>query len=258
MPRAVTSAVIGLLAGLLSVGDIGCERSDRQRPAPDFFPLHADDSWVYEVLRPVRNERTRMTVRVRDERYIPSLGRRCRLVDETYAIEGLLGSLSGRETPPRVEMHPVAYYRKDGFLYRSMSFDYRGQELLDTGIGSVDERFLPDGLGHGIAWESSTTAYDLGGGIDFGVGQTHWTASTAESVDVPAGRFGGCVRVDTVALHGSHRRDKGQELPVVLYYTDWYAPDVGLVRSQQSDQPGGGTPAVLIELLSYHVATAAH
>lgn len=232
-----------------------CTRPSRDGGQTDFFPLHAEDTWVYEVVRPLRNLRTRMTVRVRGEHYIDALGRRCRLVDESYpADDAPLGDTLGTSAKP--EVYPIAYYRENGFLYRALSLEYRGNELRDVGIGSSEERFLPDGLGNDLAWDSVTTAYDLGGGNGYGVRQTHRAALEVRAIEVPAGRFTGCVRVDTVALHGGQRNGKYDADPIVLYYADWYAPNVGLIRTVESNRPDGGPALAQIELLAYDVEGA--
>ena len=88
-----------------------------------FFRCTPDDTWIYAVDRPLRNLHTRMTVRVRGERYVESLRRRCRLVDESYA-----GNDNEIEAPGgKPEIHPIAYYRENGFLYRALSLEYRGR-----------------------------------------------------------------------------------------------------------------------------------
>jgi len=232
----------------------GCAGDERARMGPDFFPLHTDDTWTYEVRHVLRNERTRMTVRVRDERYVEALGRRCRMVEETYATEASLSSIERPAAHPRAERYPVAYYHHGGYLFRSLAFEYRDNDLRPVGIGTSVERFLPDGLRTDLSWADESTAFDLGGGTGYVVRQTHWSRVEAEAVQVPAGEFRGCVRVDTVAVHG----DKGEApqvgIPVVLYYSDWYAPNVGLVRSVQRNRAGGGPPTAQVELLSFDVA----
>jgi hypothetical protein len=254
MLRLCSSASAGLLAAALSVW-AGCSHLGEERPAPDFFPLHAEDTWVYEVARPMRNVRTRMTVRVRDERYIQALGRRCRLVDETYAADDDGVNVSAG-APAQTEIYPVAYCRDKGFLNRALSLEYQGGEVRDLGLGAGEERFLPEGLGGDVAWDSLTTAYDLGGGTDYRIRQTHHALLDPESVEVPAGRFSGCVRVDTVAVQGGRRAGVDDGDSIVLYYSDWYAANVGLVRTIQSNRPDGGPPLAQIELLAYDVEGA--
>jgi len=242
---SVAAVLCVLLAG-------ACSRQEPGAGETDFFPLHADDMWIYEVVRPLRNEHTRMTVHVRGDRYVGAIGRRARLVDESYAGDDapLLG---GEPRSPKPEVYPIAYYRKNGFLYRAFSLEYHGGELRDAGLASNEERFLPEGLGNNLAWDSVTTAYDLGGGNGYGVRQSHRAVLEPVVVEVPAGRFAGCVRVDTVALHSGQREGKYDADPIVLYYSDWYAPNVGLIRTVQSNRAGGGPPLAEIDLLAYDV-----
>ncbi len=233
----------------------GCNHRGDGSRSPDFFPLHAEDTWVYEVARPLRNVRTRMTVRVRGERYISALGRRCLLVDESYAsdddqVEVAAGAAA------KAEISPVAYCRNGGFLHRALSLEYHGGEVREIGLGAGEERFLPEGLGADQAWDSLTTAYDLGGGSGYRIQQNHHALVEAQSIEVPAGRFTGCVRVDTVAVQGGRRNGMDEGEPVVLYYSDWYAANVGLVRTLQSNRPDGGPPLAKIELLAYDVEGA--
>ena len=239
---------------MLTGSNLACTHSSREA-APNFFPLHAGDTWVYDVTRPLRNEHTRMTMRVRGERYLPSLGRRCRLVDETYSAEdAAFGGPAVSSGKP--EVYPVAYCRMNGFLSRALSLEYHGSEVRDAGLGSSEERFLPDAFGNRLAWDSVTTAYDLGGGSGYGVQQTHWIVPEPGAVEVPAGRFAGCVRVETVALHAGRHDGVVDGEPIVLYYSDWYAPDIGLIRTRQSNRPDGGPPMAQIELVAYDVEGA--
>ncbi|MFI5394459.1 MAG: hypothetical protein ACHQ9S_02900 [Candidatus Binatia bacterium] len=244
----------------MTVPTAGCTFRNGDGSATDFFPLHADDTWIYEVARPLRNLRTRMTVRVRGEHYVPSLRRRCRLVDESYAGNDaeLEGSSAGGG---KAEIYPIAYYHENGFWYRALSLLYSGSEVYDVGLGSVEERFLPDGLGLDLSWDSVTTAYDLGGGNGYDVRQTHRALPEPRLIEVPAGRFTGCIRVDTMALHSNRRDGQYDSAPIVLYYSDWYAPNVGLIRSVQSNrndgEPSSSGPFLSqIELIAYDVERA--
>jgi hypothetical protein len=257
MKRTRGRACASFFAGLLTLSAMACTRRGVENRQVDFFPLHPGDTWVYTLDRPLRNLHTRMTMRVRDERYVEALRRRCRLVDESYAGNDDEISAPGSKG----EIHPIAYYRENGFLYRALSLEYHGSELHEIGLGSGEERFLPDTLGHDLTWDSITTAYDLGGGTGYDVRQTHRTVPEPGVVEVPAGRFTGCIRVDTVALHGGRYQGTYDANPIVLYYSDWYAPNVGLIRTIESDRPdgslpGSGLPLAQIELLAYDVEGA--
>jgi hypothetical protein len=255
MNRTCACACAGFVAGLLSWSVAGCSRDSGKGGGAEFFPLHDEDTWIYGVEQPLRNVRTRMTVRVRGERYITTLGQRCRLVDETYGGSDAAMVAAQGETQDQ-QVHPIAYCRKDGFLYRALSLEYHGKEVQEMGLGSGEERFLPEGLQSDLAWDSITTAYELGGGNGYDVKQRHRAVPETRVIEVPAGRFGGCVRVETIAVHGGRHDGKSEPDPVVLYYRDWYAPNVGLVRTTQSDRPGEGPVLAQIELLAYDVEGA--
>ncbi len=253
--RARNAALVAL-AAMAGIAVAGCRGDERAGTGPDFFPLHTDDTWTYEVHHVLRNERTRMTVRVRDERYVEALGRRCRMVEETYATEASLFSIQRPPTRPRSELYPVAYYHDEGYLFRSLALEYRDNDIRPVGIGTSVERFLPEGLRTDLSWADESTAFDVGGGAGYVVRQTHWSRIEDELVQVPAGTFRGCVRVDTVAVHGEKGEARDSNSPVVLYYSDWYAPNVGLIRSVQRNRSGGGPPTAQVELLSFDVAGA--
>ena len=251
-----------MVAAVLALSAASCSKPAAEPPQVEFFPLHSEDTWVYEVTRPLRNQRTRMTVRVRGERYVSALHRRCHLVEESYAAEsgeGLSANSSAVGAPqasPSGEVYPIAYYWENGFLYRSMSLEYAGGEVRDVGIGSHEERFLPERFGSTAAWDSLTIAYDLGGGNGYSVRQTHSATIEPSVIEVPAGRFTDCIRVDTVAVHSGQHDGHYEDAPIVLYYSDWYAPHVGLIRTVQTDRPDGGPPLTQIELLAYDVEGA--
>jgi hypothetical protein len=255
MNRTCARACAGFVAGLLFWSVAGCHHEGGPSGRAEFFPLHDEDTWVYGVEQPLRNVHTRMTVRVRGQRYITTLGQRCRVVDETYGGPDAAMAATQGESPDR-EVHPVAYCLKDGFLYRALSLEYRGKEVQEIGLGSGEERFLPEGLRNDLVWDSVTTAYELGGGTGYDVHQHHRAVPEPRVIEVPAGRFTGCVRVETVAVHGGRHEGKSEPNPIVLYYNDWYAPNVGLVRTVQSDRPGEGPPLAEIKLLAYDVQGA--
>jgi hypothetical protein len=82
------------------------------------------------------------------------------------------------------------------------------------------------------------------------VQQRHRVAPKPERVVVPGGVFARCMRVETTAIHSGvddHGAHTGPQ--VTYYYSDWYAPGVGLVKTEQR-----GTDAVVIatiELVRY-------
>ena len=237
-----------LMVAMAGGGLTACHRDRAIAPTITFFPLHAEDTWVYEVARPLRNQRSRMTVRARGDQFIEVLHRHAHLVEESYGADD--------ENGGHPETYPIAYYRENGFLYRALSLEYHDGKLRDVGLGSAEERFLPDTLSPDSTWESLTTAYDLGPNDRYGVTQRHRAVLDPATIAVPAGQFSGCLRVDTVAIHRGQREAQPDDRPVVLYYADWYAPNVGLVRTVQSSRADGGPALAQIELLAYDVEGA--
>jgi hypothetical protein len=78
--------------------------------------------------------------------------------------------------------------------------------------------------------------------------EIHWNGSIAgsESVTVPAGVFRGCLRVESIALHRLPMNGEARE----YRYLDWYAPDIGLVKSEYA-LGGGGETFTRLELVTF-------
>lgn len=232
-------------ATLAMVG-VGCSATAKHGllsgPVPgDFFPLTPSSRWEYQMHRRSEGLPLRFVATVRADPFMGPHGYGCRVVDERYGDR------------PAGERSPIVYCAEGGFLHRVMSLEYRGELLEDNGLRSGELRFLPIDLAHTSNWEGRTNAYQLADGSGFEVRQIHQVYTQAEPVEVPAGRFTGCARVETTAIHSATGPDGSAVGPrVVYYYSDWYAAGVGLIRTEQRS----ATAEVLatIELLSYQVA----
>src|SRR5215470_3467560 len=126
MNHGCRGVYLSVLAGCVALAMNGCRQRDAYSARADFFPLHAEDTWVYEIARPADSVRTHMTVRVRGERYIQALGRPCRLVEESY--RNVFPAVELPEGGPGPELYPIAFCRTDGFLSRARPLEYRGEE----------------------------------------------------------------------------------------------------------------------------------
>jgi hypothetical protein len=127
-----------------------------------------------------------------------------------------------------------------------------GKMVAASGTG--DTQYLPEVLTQGASWDSNTQAFRVvaggEGGIGFKVTFKHTVSLERESVQVPAGTFENCVRVDTFSTEGPNSGYRpGEEL--VFYYSDWYAPGIGLVLTRQWDDAKREHERTRIELLSY-------
>ena len=139
-----------------------------------------------------------------------------------------------------------------GFLHRLMSLEYKGESLEDNGLRSGELKFLPLNLRRVADWEGTTNAYHMPDGSGFEVRQLHHVLPRLERIEVPAGAFRRCVHVETKAIHSAIDVDGTHTGPqVVLYYSDWYAPGVGLVRTDQRDADAHAMTT--IELVHYVV-----
>jgi hypothetical protein len=208
--------------------------------AADFFPLAPNSHWEYLVSRLPHGEHFRFAATVRPDEFAAPNGHRCRIVEERY------GDLAPDER------FPIVYCAEGGFLHRVMSLEYRGESLEDNGLRSGEVKFLPMNLGQASTWEGLTNAYRLPDGSGFEVRQLHKVSAQPEPVEVPAGRFERCARVETTAVHTAIGPDGSPVGPrIVYYYSDWYAPGVGLIRTEQRS----ATAEVLatIELVSYQI-----
>src|SRR5712664_3238634 len=130
-------------------------------------------------------------------------------------------------------------------LHRGSSWTYRivdksqaiNETVTDRVIGassvgvpswaSYERRFLPQFLKPGLTWTNTLFPFGRFPGA-FYIMQTHRTFLEAGDVVVPAGRFSGCMRIETDAVYGPPRKDG------VLHheYVDWYAPNIGLVKTR--------------------------
>jgi hypothetical protein len=112
------------------------------------------------------------------------------------------------------------YVMEEGYLTRVSS----------VGVpvwASYERRFLPKYLKPGLTWSNSVFPFGRFRGA-FYIKQTHRTFLEADDVVVPAGRFSGCIRIETDAVYGPPRKDG----VLHLEYVDWYAPNVGLVKTR--------------------------
>jgi hypothetical protein len=243
--------VVGLRLSLIGVAllattSMACTATVRRsghvasRTVGDYFPLTPSSRWEYQLSRRSDGSPLRFVVTVRPDPFQGPNGAGCRIVDERY------GDRPG-------ERSPIVYCTDGGFLHRVLSLEYRGDALEDTGLRSGELRFLPIDLAHTNAWEGRTNAYQLSDGSGFEVRQLHQVFVQSEPIDVPAGRFTGCARVETTAIHSATAPDGSAVGPrIVYYYSDWYAAGVGLIRTEQRSATAG--VLATIELVSYQVA----
>lgn len=211
----------------------------------DYFPLTPDSRWTYRVRDLAKAWTYETRVRVFPPRRFDFLGRDGIPVEERYSSVG--GPLFVEE------QEPIVYYRDEGFLHR-VYLTYQAGQLVPQS-GSRDSRHLPEVLRDGTSWDSETTAFRVGGGLGIQVVHHHEVHLETDVVSVPAGDFTGCIRIDTYSSHGAGSDRGGGE--IAFWYSDWYAPGIGLVRTQQWDDVERREERSKIELLEASIAEPA-
>ncbi|HKV53235.1 MAG TPA: hypothetical protein VJN94_01210, partial [Candidatus Binataceae bacterium] len=144
----------------------------------------------------------------------------------------------------------IVYTEKDGYLTRLSGLDYVAHEIQPPPWGrSIDENFLPQRLAPDLAWNNRLFPYGKLPGA-FEVAQTHKTFVEGTEVTVPAGRYRGCIRIETQAEYeGGGYAQQHQDLK--LAYRDWYAPNVGLVRTIAYQNSLDGPEMERVELIRF-------
>jgi len=240
MPRIAALALLVAAVGC-GLGLRGPEA--RVPPAPSLLPLAQGNEWFYEVRNPA-GQVSRLTMRVKGERYIESRGMPATIVEESGGIPG--------NAFLDADANLVAYYLRGGFVFRSPWLFARDGGLEDRGAELGDERLLPLDPARDAAWESDYGLFDFGSRALYQFHASSQLGRVAERVSVPAGVFERCVRVETriSATTPSVPEDR----TIVYQYIEWYAPHVGMVRSQSFVAEGDATLEVgSAELVDFRV-----
>jgi len=216
-------------------------------PVESYFPLTDQSQWNYRVQDLVRNLTYQTKVRVYGRQYVDAVRREGIAVEERYSNFGFGGPFVLEE------QEPIVYFRENGYLNRVLLTYQAGKIVAASGSG--DRQYLPEILTHGASWDSNTEAFRVGD-LGFKVSFRHAVAVERETVNVPAGSFADCIRVDTSSTEGPDSGYRpGEELK--FYYADWYAPGVGLVLTRQWDDAAHQRERARIELLTYSIMPAA-
>jgi hypothetical protein len=145
---------------------------------------------------------------------------------------------------------PIVYVTRNGFWTRLSGLDYSKENIEAPAWGRSEEgEFMPAVLTPGVNWKSQIFPFGHMPG-SFDIRQSHRTYFEPAEVIVPAGHFGGCMRIETEALfEGGSYKDVGK--PVRLFYEDYYAPHVGLVKTLALEGNSKGHEVERVELIRF-------
>jgi len=226
MSRAVFVIVLALAAVQLT----SCERKASFDPAlaGAFFPLHPGSSWTYRVIDKNLGTTDIITDRVVDKQLINIVKTGGEAISE--------GSVSGGASKST-----ILYVTEGGYINR-VSVDG------PTWIRFEEKKFLPQLLKPDLTWSNSLFPFGHLTGA-FHVMQYHRTFLETDEVAVPAGRFSSCIRIETEAVYQRNLSQSDRSLR--LRYIDWYAPNVGLVRTVVLKSAFFNSVVARVELLSF-------
>jgi len=203
---------------------LGCQKAtglSTTGNAKTFFPFQEGAKWQYAQRDPTsgRPQET-FDLSFRGVQGVEKVGRDLLIVDEV-APQGV---------------SPTGYFFQDGFLMKVLGLGYDKQgkvvwkgEMVrrDLGFASGNlEKFLPETITVGARWHNRTPILNA-------LVETDYQVVGREEVEVPAGRYPECFRIEsTMKVH--YIPPDGTEDPeetATYSSSDWYAAEVGLVRS---------------------------
>jgi len=235
------SIAIALVAAAVTMSACKTAPEWKADPTANFFPLKTNMVWTYRVNSKSQRQNYAVTDRVVGTQYVPALKITGLVVEEFYNLD-------------RAGLRPIVYLDQDGFLTRLSGLDYVQKQIQAPVWGRSEEaNFLPEHLTPDRVWKNTLFPYGkLPGSFD--VTQSHKSYMEPADVTVPAGHFRNCIRIETQAHYegGAYAQQK-QNLN--LTYEDWYAPNVGLVRTVAYQGGPNGPEMERVELTRFEAVS---
>jgi hypothetical protein len=237
MLRKAIALLTFLTFSLMLAGCHGKTAQFDPRLAREFFPLAPDSVWTYRVNSKSQRNTYVVTDKAVGEKYVPSLNITGEVVEEYYNMD-------------RGGTRPIVYITKNGYWTRLSGLDYSKDDIEAPAWGRSEEgEFMPAILMPGINWRSKLFPFGHMPG-SFDIRQLHHTFFEPADIVVPAGHFAGCMRIETEALYeGGSYAKMGK--PLRLLYEDYYAPHVGLIKTQALEENIHGSEVERVELIRF-------
>lgn len=190
-----------------------------------YFPLEAGRQWAYRMTTTFEDPNAKP---LREELRIDSRG---------------LDPIDGNDAWRRHASAGMDYWIRvdNSGIYRVASrTPLQAEPVTDEWVRYV----LKKPYAVGTSWESSTTGYVLHRTNEVPkelrrfhkpVPMTYTIAATNEKVQVPAGEFSDCIRVDGLAHVRIYVEAEFAWRDSPLYSHEWFCPDVGLVKSERRE-----------------------
>ena len=228
--------------GLALIQLTGCQKRAVFNPglAGRFFPLGPGLTWTYQVSYPNGAQET-ITDQVVKRDDVPT-SRDAALVVSHYSGQGSRAVRADLPQAYPAEMNEVEthYLVNGGYISRVASLGGASRILLE------ERNFLPQYLLPDRRWSNRLSPFAHLQDEILDISQDHKSFLEPDLVVVPAGSFSECIRVETNASYRSLAESDEKR-----YFTDWYAPDVGLVKTIVSSGGPEGPEIARIELLRF-------
>ena len=207
----------------------------------DYFPLDSDRYWQYRI------ERTTMDGTVTQKYLLEALP--AQILDEIEVV--------AKRT---VDGHQY-FYRRDELGVHRIARKLRDQAEIEADTPAV--LVLPSKLEVGVSWQerSVTSVLENSGPpwetlfrLIHPITLTYTVESVDDDVAVKAGEFRHCLRI---VANGKATADVGNyvgKTDIQVHNIDWYAPNVGLVRSERRETSSStplGAGSISLELESF-------
>lgn len=230
---------LGLVLALAQL--TGCQKRAPFNPAlaGHFFPLRRGLTWTYQVTYPNGAHQTISDRVVKAD--APGTSRADALIVSEYSGHGTRAIRANlpQAYPPEMTRVETRYVVENGYISRLARLGGR------TAIGLNEHDFLPQYMWPDRTWSNTLSPFEQLPDDILKIAQTHRSFLEGHAVVVPAGRFSTCLRIETEASYRSPAGDDKR------YFTDWYAPDVGLVKTLVMSGGRRGHEIARIELLRF-------
>jgi hypothetical protein len=227
-----------------------CQKRASFNPAltGHFFPLRSGLTWTYQVTYPNGAHETISDRVVKAD--APGTSHAGALIVSEYWGHGIRAIRADLPQAYPAEMTSIEtrYVVDNGYISRSARLGG------PTAIRLNEHDFLPQYMWPDLTWSNTLSPFEQMPGDVLTIIQTHRSFLEGSEVVVPAGRFSTCIRIET---ESSYRSLAGTDDK--RYFTDWYAPDVGLVKTLVLNGGPKGEEMARIELLRFWKSvTAVH
>lgn len=220
--RAAPAPTAGWLFGV-ALAIAACSRT-----GSDYFPLDAGRQWEYQLSMTVLDETERSRFRVRNVAIVHHDDRTVTVVEQpgnargyyTQTAEGVVRIGTARGVDGRVRTDDARHFILRAPLQPGTSWTLTSRlTLIESIFYQAGERIRDR---------------------EVPVTLTYTIDSLEEQVTVPAGTFSHCVKVSAAGSAVTRVNQGANFGHIDVYHTDWYAPGVGLVKSERkevSDSP---------------------